>query len=132
MGLYDGIKDVAKVLQKADNVDLYKQLLDLGAQALELQNEAGKLQTENTSLKKELEIKDDIVRYEEYLFVTRESDEAKIKYCSRCWDAERKLIQVDCYYDAGRFKCPHCETAAVYDQQKYRTNGGLRVSFIGL
>ena len=29
MSLYDGIKDVAKVIQKADNVDLYRQLLDL-------------------------------------------------------------------------------------------------------
>jgi len=24
MGLYEGIKDVAKVIQKADNVDLYR------------------------------------------------------------------------------------------------------------
>ena len=39
MGLYDGIKDAAKVIQKADNIELYEKLLDLSAQALELQND---------------------------------------------------------------------------------------------
>lgn len=31
MGLYDGIKDVAKVVQKADNIELYQKLIDLSA-----------------------------------------------------------------------------------------------------
>ena len=38
MGLYEGIKDVAKVVQQADNIELYRQLVDLSAQALEMQN----------------------------------------------------------------------------------------------
>ena len=38
MGLYDGIKDVAKVVQKADNIELYQKLLDLSSQALDMQN----------------------------------------------------------------------------------------------
>ncbi len=33
MGLYESIKDVANLVQKADNIGLYKQLLDLSAQA---------------------------------------------------------------------------------------------------
>ena len=43
MGLYEGIKDVAKVVQQADNIELYRQLLDLSAQALDLQAENGQL-----------------------------------------------------------------------------------------
>lgn len=39
MGLYEGIKDAIGLAQKADNIDLYKQLLDLGAQALDMQAE---------------------------------------------------------------------------------------------
>ena len=31
MGLYEGIKDVAKIVQQADNLELYRQLLDLSA-----------------------------------------------------------------------------------------------------
>ena len=51
MSLYDGIKDVAKVIQKADNIDLYKQLLDLGQQALDMQAEIAQLKEENTRLR---------------------------------------------------------------------------------
>ena len=37
MGFYDAFKDVVKLAQKADNLELYRQLLDLSAQALDLQ-----------------------------------------------------------------------------------------------
>ncbi len=117
MGLYDGIKDVARILQQADNIELYKQLIDLSAQALELQNEINKLHQENINLKKELEIEDDIERYEK-LFVTRKSDNTKIKYCSHCWDAEHKLIQIN-VRQSGKFYCHHCKINAIYDQNKY-------------
>ena len=42
MGLYEGIKDVAKVVQQADNIELYRQLVDLSAQALDMQSEIKK------------------------------------------------------------------------------------------
>ena len=51
MGLYDGIKDAAKVIQKADNIELYEKLLDLSAQALELQNDNARLIEENKKIK---------------------------------------------------------------------------------
>ena len=37
--------------QKADNIDLYRQLLDLSAQALEMQEEIIRLKAENKELK---------------------------------------------------------------------------------
>lgn len=54
MGLYEGIKDVAKVVQQADNIELYKSLLDLSSQALDMQAEISALQKENEELKTEL------------------------------------------------------------------------------
>ena len=36
MGFYDAFKDVLNMAQKVDNIDLYRQLLDLSAQALEI------------------------------------------------------------------------------------------------
>ena len=51
MGLYENIKDVANVLQKADNIELYSRLIDLSSQALDMQDELSKLRTENRDLK---------------------------------------------------------------------------------
>ena len=53
MGLYEGLKDVAKLVQEADNIELYRQLLDLSAQALEMQNTISELTAENKSLKEQ-------------------------------------------------------------------------------
>jgi hypothetical protein len=49
--------------------------------------------------------------------MTRKSEQSEIKYCTHCWDAEHKLIQVQSS-DTGRFRCPHCKTEGTYDKEK--------------
>ena len=73
MSLYEGIKDVAKVVQQADNVELYRQLLDLSASALDMQDEINKLKEENAELKKKQDISNQIIRHKE-TFITLEGD----------------------------------------------------------
>ena len=48
MGLYESLKDVAKAVQKADNIDLYIKLINLSTQAYELQEEILRLREEKT------------------------------------------------------------------------------------
>lgn len=52
MSFYDAFKDAMSIAQKADNVELYRQLLDLSSQALDLQAEVLRLKEENAELKK--------------------------------------------------------------------------------
>ena len=117
MGLYEGIKDVAKVIQQADNVELYKQLIDLSVQALDMQNEISRLSVENVELKKKRDVENRIKRHQEP-YITLENDSESILYCSRCWDYEQKLIQVKSY-NSGAFKCIHCENSGAYDKDMY-------------
>ena len=101
MGLYEGIKDVAKVVQQADNIELYMQLLDLGAQALDMQSEISRLRAENEELSKEKSQRDDIVYHQskpvddllrEHPYITLKSDPEGIRYCAVCWGKDKKLI----------------------------------------
>lgn len=117
MGLYEGIKDVAKVIQQADNVDLYRQLIELSAQALDMQNEITRLTNENLELKKSKDLANSIERHSEP-YITLKEDAEQILYCSRCWGHEEKLIQVKCN-DTGKFKCTHCDNEGTYDEVKY-------------
>lgn len=112
MGLYEGIKDVAKVVQQADNVDLYMKLLDLSSQALDMQAEISRLKEENDELKKQQELIDDIVNHntlsaksidKEYPYITLASDKEKIRYCAICWGKKHKLIPL---YD--NYNCIVC------------------------
>ena len=88
-----GEKDVAKVVQQADNVDLYLKLIDLSKQALDLQAEVLQLHEENAQLKKRKELEKVVVRHKEPV-VTRSDDTIQLYYCAHCWDNEGRLFQV--------------------------------------
>ena len=115
MSLYEGIKDVASVLQKADNIELYKQLLDLGKEALSLQQEVSQLQSENKELKKAIDLEDKIIRHTnerapgerhpDYPYITLKDETPEIRYCALCWGKHHKLIQL---YD--NLNCYVCES----------------------
>ena len=116
MSLYDALKDVIKVARNSGNIELYKQLLDLGSQALELQEENANLKSENDNLKQVKDIESKVVRHEEP-YITLIDDENEIMYCSRCWDVDRILVQ-ERSMDNGKCRCPNCENVGVYEKKK--------------
>ncbi|MBR3297927.1 MAG: hypothetical protein IKI64_01855 [Clostridia bacterium] len=93
MSLYEGIKDVAKVLQRADNVELYIKLIDLSSQALDLQDEISRLKDENRELRKAKELDERIVRHTQP-YLTLKDEEPEILYCANCWGKEGAMIQM--------------------------------------
>ena len=116
MSLYDAIKDAAKIAQKADNIELYRKLIDLGKQACELQEEVLRLREENSQLKNRHITEKMIIRHQEPV-VTKTDDSVPMYYCAHCWDNEGKLFQICCSED-GTFSCPHCNTTGIYDFKK--------------
>ena len=115
MWLYDAMKDVAKLAQKADNIELYQRLLDLSAQALDLQAENTKLKEENAELRKKRDLASEIVRHKEP-YITLRNDVNDLYYCSHCWDSQQLLIQVKCHKN-GAFECAHCKASGIYDNE---------------
>ena len=112
MGFYDAFKDVLNMAQKADNIDLYRQLLDLSAQALEMQEEITRLKAENKELKSQKNIEDDIEYYVDP-FISRKSDEKPIKYCAACWADKKKLLPLQ-NLSKNYYICPLCKTEVRY------------------
>ncbi len=91
MGLYEGIKDVAKVVQQADNIELYKTLLDLSSQALDMQADISALQKENEKLKTELFKKKSIIRHKG-IYITLEGKQPGIVNCSAYYGKDNPFI----------------------------------------
>lgn len=115
MGLVENIKDVAKIVQKSDNLDLYRQLINISEQALDQQNTINHLQEKIERLNKKLKNKEKIQRHPE-LYLTLEGDD-NIIYCTHCWDNEEKLIQMRT--TKGQFECPHCKSKGIFDKNEY-------------
>lgn len=116
MGIYEGIKDVAKVVQQADNVDLYKKLLDLSAQALDMQDELSRLRTENEELRKQQDLDRKVVRHKSP-YITLLGEPNDICYCAACWGKSRELIQmlVSEDYSLNHFHCCNCNNSFFAD-----------------
>ena len=115
MSFYDAFKDAVNMAQKADNIELYRQLLDLSAQALELQAEVARLKEENADLRKRRDVASKVIRHEEPC-ITLDGDEKNRYYCSHCWDSQQLLIQLNCHAN-GTFECSHCGAKGNYDNE---------------
>lgn len=108
MGLYENMKELVSLIQKADNLELQKKLLDL-------QNDVMALTDENSQLKKKLEelqrttLLAQELRFESP-FYFRTGDH--IPHCSRCWEVDKRLIHLTGPQQpiAGeRWDCPQCD-----------------------
>lgn len=106
MSFYDAFKDAISLAQKADNIELYRQLLDLSAQALDLQAEVAKLKEENSKLISELSTKKNIVRHQS-AYITLSDDNKNIPYCAICYGKSGTFIQLT-NYDGDTFYCCGC------------------------
>ena len=104
MNILEMLKEAISVAQKADNIELYKQLLDVNKAALDIQSEVNELKIENQRLKEKLEIHGRVERHNDGLYITLEDDPLKIHYCAICWGNDKKLIQL------GKNGCLNCET----------------------
>jgi len=118
MAVYDIIKDIAKVAKNAGNIEIFNSLLDVQQQALDLQQENVKLKQQLEELQNIKELENRVVRHE-YTIITLKDDGSDIRYCSSCWDKDRKLVQIivsrpsinGIESSSSKVKCPICENA---------------------
>ena len=115
--LYSGIKELGKIYQKIDNIEIQKKLLDLCEQALEMQNEILRLQEENIKLKQKEDVSTKIERHKD-AYITLKNDKEKIIYCANCWDSRGVLVQGQSYND-GTYYCSTCKEKKYYDMDLY-------------
>src|SRR5699024_2102859 len=112
MDIIKGIKEVADVVRKADNIDLYRQILDLQKEALDLVEENNNLRKEITKMKEDKDIHDSLIVKDNFYF--KEVDEsAEGPFCTACWDQNNKLIRLNVikpYSDMHYTSCPVCNT----------------------
>lgn len=113
-----GIKNVAEVVKKAENLELYATLLDLYSKALELQDENKELKEQVANHNRIDDLRARIIRHTQP-YITLKDDINQIFYCAHCWDSKEKLIQVNTDPLPATFTCPSCKNEGVYDQETH-------------
>ena len=56
LGLYDSVKEVAGIIQKADNIELYSKILDVQKEAIDLIEENRKLKNKICELEETMNL----------------------------------------------------------------------------
>lgn len=87
MGIIDNVKEIASIIQKADNIELYGKIIDLQGNILKIMEENSELKKEKDELLKLRDISDKMVFTDPYWYY----DNEKIPSCPKCWDSDKIL-----------------------------------------
>lgn len=117
MSAFSEIKEVISFLQKTDNIEMVNKIIDVQTRIIDMQDELMNLREENAKFKNDLEVESKLKRFSNDTVIKLE-DNDEIMYCSKCWDDERKLVQVT--KDEDYYKCPKCNNHNMfYERAKY-------------
>jgi regulator of replication initiation timing len=107
MGILDNFKDLFKVAETVNNIELYKKLS-------ELQTAVHTLEEENHSLKEHLRERDNQqtiagqLRARDNAYYREEGGTVEGPFCMRCWDVDGKLVRERLGATAGTHYCAEC------------------------
>lgn len=108
MGILDTAKDVITLVQKADNLELVKQVLALQNDIMKMMEENRTLKDENRTLREELQVKQTLVFRDNYYWLPNEKGGEDGPFCSACQDGDHKLVRMMEGATRGYYYCPLC------------------------
>ncbi len=92
MGILDTAKDAVQLVQKIDNIELYKQILDLQSEAIKLVEENISLKNQNRALQEQLKVKDSLTFENNGYWIQKENTKEG-PFCTHCWDKNKELVR---------------------------------------
>lgn len=108
MSVIDTVKEVAFLVQKLDNLDLLKRMVELQEQVFALVGENRDVKEENRLLQERLNTRSKMM-FRDNAYWTDDTIDGP--FCSRCFDAEGLLMRMLTRKGYAP-RCPKCSTVA--------------------
>lgn len=108
MSMIETVKEIAVLVQKADNVELLQRVLELQGQILELLEENHQLKARVRELEETAETDEALVFENGIYWLEVEGGERDGPFCSKCWDVDQMLVRLQ-QLSGGSLYCPGCE-----------------------
>ena len=109
MGIIENTKEIADLVKKMGNIDLYKQIVELEGQIINLSRENHQLKVKLHDLEKRVQ-EEQVMTFRKPFFY-KDNDEEP--YCPKCWEADHKAIHLDGpkeYTEGTCYLCLECKT----------------------
>ena len=116
MGIIENAKDAVKLVQKIDNIELYRKILDLQSEAIELIEESKLKDEKIAKLKKALKVKGKMICKDSAYYLT--NDKGGIidgPFCTKCFDVDQDCIRIVAHTTHGEVKCLKCKV--IFDSE---------------
>lgn len=107
MGAYEAIKDAVSMIQKTDNIELYRTILDVQKECLDLLEENRILKEQVRLLQDNKDIQERLLVKGHCYYMPKENGSLDGPFCTTCWDKDRKLIRMH-VSDSGGFDLATC------------------------
>lgn len=89
MGVIETVKDIGVLVQKLDNMELVKRLVELQEQIYEVVTENRDLKERVRGLQEQLAMREQLV-FRKNAYWTGDDE----PFCSRCWDGEGQIVRL--------------------------------------
>lgn len=119
MGIIDDARNVADLVKKLGNIDLYEKIIDLRGQILEITEEKLALQDKVKQLEACLNLRKNMSFKEPFYY--QEGD--RTPYCPRCFEKDQHTIHVVMAFsnsERTRWDCPECKQMLLLNADKAR------------
>jgi hypothetical protein len=98
MGVVENLRDVADLVKKAGEIELYKKIVAAEDEVRDLTREKRRLEDEVEELRHALRFKEE-VNFQAPFYYQKAGDQTP--YCPRCWEADKRAVHVVVVADYG-------------------------------
>ena len=109
MSVISNAKEIADLIKKLGDVELYRKIIELEGEIIELTREKHILDERVQELSNTLKTKENMTFRQPFYY--QEGD--NVPFCPRCWEADNTAVHVvnGGHFHAGtRHTCPSCNT----------------------
>jgi ribosomal protein S27AE len=130
MGIYENFKEVVSIVQKLDNIELYRKILDLQGEAQRLMSETLRKDDEIRQLHARIDELEEVVRFKAKLVEINgfyfELDQSGIPnghpFCPKCWEVNRTPVHIHqmghLLQERTKSVCPNCKSTFKFVAQR--------------
>jgi len=109
MGIIENAKDAVKLVQKIDNIELYRKILDLQAEAIELTEQLKQKDEIIGQLREALELKGNFICKDSAYYIADETEKITDgPFCTKCFDVDKLKCRLVATDKEPMVICPNC------------------------
>jgi hypothetical protein len=106
MSIIDNVKEIADLVKKAGDIDLYRRIVGLEGEVLDLSRRNRELEYKIEELREVVDISKKLVFKAPFYWIPDD----KIPFCSKCWEENKKPIHMLLTDpDSRYYACPVCD-----------------------